>query len=243
MKKTVTLRDLAKATGVHVSTVSRALDPTNRSALSEDVVKRIRELAKEMGYRPNRLAAGLRTNRSMTVGIIIPDITNSLFPPLLRGIESVLEPSGYATIIVNTDNLADREIRLMDVLRERGVDGIIHAAVLSDDPKVSEVANQGMPVVTVNRKIGQSNIPSVVSDDAHGIHLSLQHLYEQGHRKIAHIAGPKDLSTGQIRLAAFRMAQSKLGLKSVDCPVSFANKFDESEGRNCAKSIHAARRI
>src|SRR5580704_13291283 len=123
-KKRITLKDIARATGVHVSTVSRALDPVERKAITEEVVNRIRASADMLGYRPNRIAAGLRTKRTMTVGVMIPDITNVIFPPILRGIESVLEPLGYASIIVNTDNKRDRESRLLDVLRDRGVDGI-----------------------------------------------------------------------------------------------------------------------
>ena len=96
MTKRVTLKDIARANDVHVSTVSRALDPHSKSALTNDVVEKIRLSARELGYRPNHLAAGLRTNKTMSVGILIPDITNTIFPPIVRGIESVLEPHGYA---------------------------------------------------------------------------------------------------------------------------------------------------
>src|SRR5262245_19708085 len=104
LRKRVTLKDIAHEAGVHVSTVSRALDPSSKTSLTDDVEKKVRKIAMRLGYRPNRIAAGLRTNRSMSVGIIIPDITNTLFPPLVRGVESVLEPLGYTSIVVNTDN-------------------------------------------------------------------------------------------------------------------------------------------
>ena len=168
-KKRITLKDIARETGVHVSTVSRALDPVERKTITDEVAKRIQAAAESLGYRPNRIAAGLRTNRTMTVGVMIPDITNVIFPPILRGIESVLEPLGYASIIVNTDSERDREVRLLDVLRDRGVDGIIHAAVLRSDPSIAKAAQDGLPVVTLNRKVEFSSIPYVINDEDAGI--------------------------------------------------------------------------
>lgn len=239
MKK-VTLKDIAGATGVHVSTVSRALDRNAQTSLTEEVVRRIKDTAERMGYRPNLLASGLRTKRSMTVGLVLPDITNTLFPPIVRGVESVLEPRGYASIIVNTDGLPDREAKLIDVLQERGVDGIIHAAAQRVDPKIIKVAAQGFPVVTVNRQIEGAVIPSVVNDDDAGIRMALEHLYSKGHRKIAHIAGPQPLSTGLIRLKAFVSKARALGLEVPKAATVFASHFDEEQGGICTeKLLHA----
>jgi LacI family transcriptional regulator len=239
MKRPVTLKDIARETGVHVSTVSRALDPNGRSALTEDVVHRIRDTAQRMGYRPNRLASGLRTNRTMTVGIVIPDITNTIFPPILRGVESVLEPLGYASIIVNTDNAVEREARLLDVLRERGVDGIVHAAVPREDPRLDEVVAQGTPVVTVNRRIDRPGIPAIVNDEPHGIWLLLDHLYAAGHRRIAHIAGPEAFSTGQARLRAFTQTARQLGIDAPEAATIHAERFHELEGIRCTEELFA----
>lgn len=236
-KKRITLKDIARATGVHVSTVSRALDPVERKAITEEVVNRIQASADMLGYRPNRIAAGLRTNRTMTVGVMIPDITNVIFPPILRGIESVLEPLGYASMIVNTDSKRDRESRLLDVLRDRGVDGIIHAAVLRSDPSIARAADDGLPVVTLNRKVENSNIPYVINDEDAGICDMLRHLRYLGHRDIAHIAGPQDLSTGQLRLAAFRKATKKLSIEFRADLVVTATRFDEAEGACCAEVL------
>ena len=229
-KKRITLKDIARETGVHVSTVSRALDPVERKTITEEVAKRIQAAAESLGYRPNRIAAGLRTNRTMTVGVMIPDITNVIFPPILRGIESVLEPLGYASIIVNTDSERDREIRLLDVLRDRGVDGIIHAAVLRSDPSIAKAAQDGLPVVTLNRRVEASDIPYVINDEDAGICQMLRHLRELGHTRIAHIAGPQDLSTGQLRLAAFRRAAEDLDTEVDENLIVVATRFDEQEG-------------
>ncbi|TPL43707.1 LacI family transcriptional regulator [Mesorhizobium sp. B2-4-6] len=236
-KRRVTLKDIARHTGVHASTVSRALDPVGYTLLTDEVAKRVRTAAEELGYRPNRIAAGLRTSRTMTVGVMIPDITNVIFPPIVRGIENVLEPVGYASIIVNTDSDEQRESRLVDVLRDRGVDGIIHAAAFRSDPSIARAAEEGLPVVTLNRKVEPSNIPYVVNDEEAGIYEMLRHLRDLGHRDIAHLAGPQDLSTGQARLAAFRHAASKLALTFNPNLVATASRFDEEEGARCARSL------
>lgn len=237
MKRRATLKDIAQYTGVHASTVSRALDPSRSATISEAKIKQVRDAAANLGYRPNRLASGLRTNRSMTVGVMIPDITNLLFPPIVRGIESVLEPLGYASILVNTDSEPERETRLVEVLRDRGVDGIIHAAALLDDPSIARADEEGLPVVTLNRRIDGSEIPYVINDEDEGIRLAVQHLYDLGHRKIAHIAGPQTLSTGRLRLVAFRNVKRDLKLEQTSELIVEAQKFDEDEGRNCAERL------
>jgi len=237
MTKPITLKDIARETGVHVSTVSRALDNNGRHFLTPEVVERVRKAADEMGYRRNRMASSLRTKKTMTIGLLIPDITNTLFPPIVRGLERVLEEAGYASIIVNTDDLADRESRLIDVLLERGVDGIVDAAASQDEPRLEIVENQGLPIVTVNRQVGNSAIPSVVNDDAEGVRLALKYLYKAGHRDIAHIAGPQNLSTSLARLDAFNSEAKKLGLDLPTSATAMSAHFDEDEGRRCTSKL------
>jgi LacI family transcriptional regulator len=235
--RSVTLKDIARETGYHTSTVSRALDPRTRASLSEQVIQRIRDAAKRMDYRPNRLAAGLRTKRTKTVGVVIPDISNPLFPPIVRGVEKVLEPLGYVSIIVNTDGRRDREQEMVGVLLEHGVDGIIHAAVERDDPILDEVRRAGVPLVTVNRALEDHSVPGVVNDDADGIAMMMEHLVSFGHTEIAHIAGPEQLSTGVIRLAAFRAAAIKYGLDIPEYHISQSTELNEKNGKRCAQAL------
>ena len=91
-KRKTTLKDIADAIGVHASTVSRALDPKTRHLITATIAERIVAAARERGYRPNAIASSLRTRRSMTIGVVVPDITNAIFPPILRGIEDTLTP-------------------------------------------------------------------------------------------------------------------------------------------------------
>ncbi len=235
MRRGPTLKDIARELGVHPSTVSRALDPAMRATLTADVIERVRATADRLGYRPNRLAASLRTSRSMTVGVMIPDITNMIFPPILRGVESVIEPEGYASLVVSTDNLPEREERLMEVLRERGVDGIVHAGAQRDAPLIRRVAAEGMPIVTVNRRVEGGRIPAVINDEREGMRLLVEHVHRLGHRRLAAIAGPTTYSAGLARLDGLRAEAAARGLP--EPAVAEAALFVEAEGRRCARLL------
>ncbi|MFI6316028.1 LacI family DNA-binding transcriptional regulator [Nonomuraea sp. NPDC050556] len=201
-----TLRDVADAVGVHATTVSRALNPKTRSQVGAETVKRIMKAADSLGYRPNPIARSLKTSRSATVGLVIPDLTNPLFPPIVRGAEAVLEAAGYSALIVNTDSDLVRERARVESLRSRQVEGFIIATALLDHPLLRELHEQGARMVLVNRKVETLQIPSVVSDDADGIAQAVRHLVELGHVRIAHLAGPRTTSTGLLRARAFRHA-------------------------------------
>ncbi len=237
MNKPVTLKDIARETQVDVSTVSRALDPRTRAKLTSEVVVRVCNAARRMGYRKNQIARGLRTRRSMIVGILLPDITNTVFAAIVRGAESVFEPHGYAPIIVNTDDDPRREDALFNVLLERGVDGILDVAVRRESPGSKVPGYADVPVVTANREIERSSIPSVVNDDAEGIRLMVQHLHDRGHRRIAHVAGPATTSTGRKRASAFRQVTSELGLGLPGGAIAEATRYDEAEGRRCVELL------
>ena len=105
----VTLRDVARVAGVHPGTVSRALNPETRGLVNERTAQRVLAAAKELGYRPNPIARGLRTNRSNTIGVLVPDLMNPLFAAVVRGIEDGLRDGGYTPLIANTDNDPERE--------------------------------------------------------------------------------------------------------------------------------------
>lgn len=228
---------IANKTGVHVSTVSRALDPNRATPITENVVEKVREAATQLGYRPNRAASSLRTSKSMTIGILIPDITNTLFPPIVRGIESVMEPAGYASILVNTDSQRGREIALLETLQERGVDGIIHTAVMRNEPSIVSAAATGLPIVTLNRRIEGTQIPYVINDEGSGIEAVYSHLRHHGHTHIAHIAGPAELSTGRFRRDAFVQQAIKHGFDPKTSQIVEATRFDEDQGSRCATEI------
>jgi len=231
-----TLKDIARDVGVHVSTISRALNPKSAHAISSDLTAKIKRASSRRGYRPNAAAAALRTNRFQTIGVIIPDITDPVFPPIIRGIEDALARRGYVAILANTDGDRDRQARLIDAIRARGIDGFILASVLRHDDEVSRLA-AAIPIVTVSRRATAPELSSVVHDEDDGFRRLLTHLASLGHRHIAAIAGPQTISTGYNRHASYLRHCAALGLGAGSPLVTLARAFNELEGERCAEEL------
>ncbi|MGH8894042.1 MAG: LacI family DNA-binding transcriptional regulator [Actinomycetes bacterium] len=225
-----TLRDVAQRAGVHPATASRALNPQTRGLVNEETASRVIKVAESLGYRPNPIARSLKTARSTTVGLVIPDLTNPLFPPIVRGIEDVLGPAGYSAWIVNTDNDPARERSQIESLRSRQVEGLIIATARLQHPLLEELHADGMPMILINRRISGGNIPSVTPDDASGTWMAVRHLVGLGHRRIAHLAGPQDTSTGLVRCRSYREALRDNGLDDDPALVATCDYWTEEQG-------------
>jgi LacI family transcriptional regulator len=236
--KRVTLKHIASAVGVNVSTVSRALDPASTHNVSPELAEQIRATSRKLGYRPNAAAYTLKTNRTRTVGVVVPDLSDPVFPPIIRGIEDGLGLHDYVSIVVNTDNDARREERVLETLNSRGVDGFILATPKRRDALVSRLT-EGRPVVTIIRKVDDARFSSVVHDEEEGIRRLLTHLVSLGHHAIAHIAGPQDVSTGFMRYGAYARYRKMLGLDEAAALSAFARTFSEEEGERCAEELLA----
>lgn len=232
-----TLRDVAARAGVHPATASRALNPRTRDLVNGDTAERVIRVAAELGYRPNPIARSLKTARSGTVGVVIPDLTNPLFPPIVRGVEDALSPAGYNAWIVNTDNDPDREATQVESLRSRQVEGLIVAAARREHPLLESFAAEGTPIVLVNRRLDRADIPAVVADDAAGVAAAMRHLVELGHRHIAHLAGPQDTSTGLTRLRAYRQALRDHGLTEDPGLTVTCASWTQAEGARATRSL------
>lgn len=233
----VTVKDVARRAGVHASTVSRALNPATRSMVTEAVALRVREAAKQLGYRPNPIASSLRTNRTMTVGVVIPDLTNPFFPPVIRGIEDALGTDGYTAIIANTDNDPLREAVTVERMRARRVDGLILATARRHDAVIDACRADGLPLVLVNRTTDADGIAAIVNDDATGIGLAVAHLASLGHHRIAYLGGPLNTSTGSRRESGFRSAMDEAGLTVSEDLVAAADAFREEDGRRGCEAL------
>jgi LacI family transcriptional regulator len=235
-----TLRDVAALAGVHPATASRALNPATKGMTSADTAERVLRAAAELGYRPNAVARSLRTSRSSSIGVVVPDLTNPLFPPIVRGIESALAPHGYVLLIVNTDNNPAQEEHLIASLRARSVDGLILATARLSHPLLETLAGGDLPVVLVNRHRDDLPLPWAVPDDAGGIRLAVSHLAGLGHRRVAHIAGPQDTSTGVTRLDAFRAAVREHGLAGDESLIRLCRTWSEAEGARALGELLSA---
>ena len=234
-----TLADVAEAAGVHPGTASKALNPESRHLVAAETVKRVLEIAAKLNYQPNSMARGLRTKRSYTVGFMVPDLINPLFPPIVRGVEEVLGPAGLSALIVNTDNDPKKEMQLFDTLVNRRCDGFILATAFRNDPVVKEIVKRKIPAVLVNRLTETQLLPAVVGDETIEVRHAIEHLVQLGHRRIAHIAGPQNLSTGYIRLRAFEKVISEFGLSAADCPVVVSTGYNESAGTSAIAKLLA----
>jgi LacI family transcriptional regulator len=237
VRPSVTLRDVAHAAGVHPGTVSRALNAETRALVSPETAERVIRAAEELGYRPNRIARGLKTNRSSTVGVIVPDLTNPLFPPIVRGIEDRLGAAGYTALIASTDNDPDRERQAFEAMRARQVDGFIIATARLDRGLLDGTEAAAAPIVLVNRRLEDGSLPAVTVDDREGVRLAVDHVLALGHRRIAHLGGPRALSTGHERRLGFREAMEGAGVEIDEGAVRFAEAFTEREGARVCREL------
>ncbi|HEX6365553.1 MAG TPA: LacI family DNA-binding transcriptional regulator [Agromyces sp.] len=204
MAKRVTIDDVARLAGVHKATVSRALNTHTQDQVNAETAERVRRAADELGYVPNFVARGLRMSHSMTVGVIIPDVANPIFPPIVRGIEQYLQPRGYTALLANTDGDQSVEEAAFQSLLRRRVDGFILATGrLDEQPVIARAYEDGVPIVMANREAGSAPYPVVTADNERGIEAALRHLDGFGHRRITHLAGPVDFSTTRRRAEAF----------------------------------------
>jgi LacI family transcriptional regulator len=233
----VTLRDVAVRAGVHAGTASRALNPATRSLVNEKTAKKIMRVAEELGYRPNPMARGLKTNRSFTIGVLIPDLTNPLFPPIVRGIEEGLAVEGYTALIANSDLDPAKEELHFRTMKDRQVEGVIMATAERNHPFVEQAIAADVPIVLVNRTIASKNAFAVIADDREGARLAIEHLVGLGHTKIAHVAGPQRFSTGLTRYRGYLEAMHAHGLEPDPALIRFADHFVESEGMRTFKEL------
>lgn len=236
MRREPTLRDVADAAGVHAATVSRALNPDTRRLVNAETARRVLRAAESLGYHPNPIARSLKTAKSGTIGVVIPDLTNPLFPPIVRGIEDVLGPAGYSAFIVNTDNDPGREHTGVASLRSRQVEGLIVATALLDHPLLDRLHDEGVRMVLVNRRVRDLDIPSVAPDDAAGIAMAVRHLAGLGHRRVVHLAGPQTTSTGVVRSRAFRAAVREHGLAGDEALIVACGQWSEAEGATALRA-------
>jgi LacI family transcriptional regulator len=229
------LKDVAEAAGVHISTASRALNERTAVLLNPATLERVRETADGLGYRVNGMARALKTRRSMSIGMVVPDITNPFFPPVVRGAEDVLDRAGYSLLLSSSDNDLGKARRQTAAMLEGQADGLLLAMARRDDPLVADLRAGGTPLVLVNRTIDRGGVSAVVPDDFHGSLEAVEHLYALGHRRVAFVGGPLSTSNGARRRASFDETVQRLGLPEVAALEALA--FDEQAGYAAAQTL------
>lgn len=214
MPRKPTVKDIAQLAGVSATAVSMALRDHPR--IGGATKKRIAAVAKKLHYVPNYAARTLKTERSGTLGLVITNILNPFYPELAKGIEEKAQELGYNIILCSTDYDSSRENEIIHALRSKGVDGIVFASVLVNDPNITPLVAEGFPFVLVNRRVHnrrlEKKIDCVVLDNIAGGYMAIQHLYGLGHRSIAIITGALDTSTAKERTQGARKAFMEHGL-------------------------------
>ncbi len=202
-----TISDVAKAVGVSRATVSRAF--SRPQLLSDETVKRVRAAATRLGYVPNLIARALSTGRQGNIAIVVPDISNPFFPPLIRAAQTIADAAGFSVFLANSDEDATREQVLADRLVMQ-VEGFVMASSRMPDVKLKELALR-QPVVLINRDT--TALPRVLIDTNGGIDAAVAHLVELQHRCLVYVSGPAASWANQQRRLAMKRASARHKVK------------------------------
>ncbi len=218
MGRNTTIKDIAKLAGVSHTTVYRALN--DKSRISQYTKERIISIAREFNYQPNVLAQSLVLGRTKTLGLVITTIVNPFYPELAKGIEDTARSLGYSIILCCTNFDISLEGRYIDMLRSRGVDGIIFTSAHIHDPNIRRLMEDHFPLILVNRRVYgdpmMDRTDYVVVDNVKGGFLAVEHLIRMGHKRIGVISGSSDSSAAVERLEGARKAFIEYGLNPAD---------------------------
>ncbi len=205
----ITIRDVAKEAGVSTMTVSRVINNTGQVAV--ETRERVEKAMEKLKYVVNFSAKNLVTNKTWTIGIIVPDITNPFFASLVKAGEKICTDRGYSLMIGNTDGNLDIERRLVNVYKGRMCEAIIMVAPRIEDSELIELNSQ-IPLVVVDRKVEYEEIVQVYLDNTKGAQVATKHLLELGHRKIGFVMGPDLVPNSYTRRNGYIKAIEEYGI-------------------------------
>jgi LacI family transcriptional regulator len=207
----INISDVAKHAGVSIATVSRIIN--NLDGYSQKTKERVQRAIEELGYEPSGLARGLASNKSGTIGVLLPCVTTRFSSTLLRGIERIAHSKGYSVIICNTDMNGERTMSYLRTLSEKRVEGILFISEWVTDEYGEYLAKLGIPVVLVATHTTKFPFPSVYTDDFQAAYDTTRYLIEKGHTRIGLISGDvKDRIAGKPRIDGYKKALDDAGL-------------------------------
>lgn len=232
MKRKLTLKHIASELDVSISTVSKAL--RDSVEISEDTREKIKAFAKLYNYRPNNIALSLKNRKSKTIGVIIPEIVHHFFTTVISGIEQVANEKGYHVIICMSNNSFDKEVINMELLANGSTDGFIisvakETQLKQDYHHLTEVIDQGMPLVMFDRVIDEIECDKVVIDDTVGAKKAVNKLIEIGCKKIGLITTVDYVSVGKLRTEGYLQALTQHGMQVDENLILKIDDFDLSE--------------
>lgn len=229
-KSKLTMRDLADDLGLSVSVISRVLNgKADQYRISASTQKLVQDAAEEHGFSVNQLARGLRLQKTFTLGLLIPDISNSFFSRIAREVVNAARRQGYSTILCDTENDGEIEQQALSLLLDRAVDGLIVAPVGKETDHINSVIERRTPIVLVDRFFDDLDVPYVTSNNYQGAYDGMVTLLETGHRRIGYIQGIPDSVPNIERLRGYRQALAHFDIQ-YDPTLVVGTKFDEEDG-------------
>jgi LacI family transcriptional regulator len=206
-----TIRDVAQRAGVSTMTVSRVLN--NSGYVSQDARARVEAAITDLGYVPNTIGLSLRFKQTKTLALVLTDITNPFFTTVARGVEDAASDRGYTVIVCNTDESESEQARYLNILLQKRTDGVILVPACSAPEPVEWLRSRGMPVVVLDRRVPGAQVDIVRCDSEEGGYRLTKLLLELGHRRIAMLTGPLQVSTAQERANGYKAALYEAGIQ------------------------------
>ncbi len=230
-----TILDVAERAGVSPTTVSHVLNNTRH--VNEGTRERVLQAIEELHYRPNILARSLRRRETKTLGILIPDNANPFFAEMVRGIEDTVFDEGYTVLLGNSDGEPDKEQRYLDLFIDKQVDGVVLVAAAMQSEKTVEVLSSPfISAVVVDREIESGRMDQVLADNLGGGYEATRHLLELGHRRIACITGPSQVTPSAERVTGYRRALEAREM-APDPELVLAGDFRHAGGFRAARTL------
>jgi LacI family transcriptional regulator len=233
----VTLREVGRLAGVSAMTVSRVIN--GRAGVDAETQRKVEQAIEALDYVPNRIARGLLSQKTQTIGLIVPDVVNPFFGPVVRGAETTARRAGYRVLLCNSEGDLRLERAYIEDLVAHRVEGLLLAPA-SDETRHSifPLLRGSFPLVLLDRSLPESDCDLVVSDSVSGARRLTEHLITVGHRSIAHLTDADDTSTGRDRLRGYREALAAAGIPVRD-ELVFRTTVDQLGGYRAAQEVLA----
>jgi DNA-binding LacI/PurR family transcriptional regulator len=232
-----TIKQVAEMAGVSVGTVSHVI--TGSVPVSGALRANVEAAIRELDYHPNHVARSLKTNKTRTLGIMVPDLTIPFFPQMIRGAETAARKQGYSLVAVNSDDSVDRQRDLLSLLRSQRVEGmlLVVASGMTPADQIGRMVDAGIPVVCLDRIPDKVAVDSVSVEDASAAELGVNHLVSMGYRRIAIVTGPLTLKNERRRLHGYKKALERAGIAVDDELIWRCNLRPEQVADVCAEQM------
>ncbi|MEK3917696.1 LacI family DNA-binding transcriptional regulator [Paenibacillus sp. FSL H7-0331] len=229
-----TIKQVAAEAGVSTATISRVLNSSGY--VSDEVKNRVMLAVDKLQYQPNAIARSLKQDKSFTIGVVLPDISNPFFMTICRGLEDVVQEYGYHLIFCSSDELPEKEAQLLQLMTEKRVDAVVLATTGGNEDLVARMSAAGIQFILVDRSLDLPGpaVDLVAEDDVNGAYELTKQLILQGHSVIGVINGCMGVSTGQDRFVGCLKAFTEAGMEH-EAAYDYDGKFTESGGREAVR--------